>query len=266
MALWPNGTKTRPSISSNYGPRAPIKTPAGTTSSFHTGVDFVGFSDVKAVEAGTVIYAAKNDANGNEVRIQHANGAVTRYFHMADGSLAVSAGQSVAEGQKLGVMGKTGMATGVHLHFRVDWPLGTHHDPLAYMAGRLSSVGPSAPSLPSGVAALTAADVRGWTYKQVQGDGLLYWEPTGSLAKKIMTGLRAYGYTGPIDGVPGINTRKALQRLAQKGGYTGPIDGKIGKNTVKGLQEVARSGGYTGPIDGIPAEYTWNGVRKALGQ
>lgn len=105
-----------------------------------------------------------------------------------------------------------------------------------------------------------------YTYTMVKGDGLTYQEPIGAFAKRMMTGLRAYDYVGPIDGVPGPFTRRAIQRAARKGGYTGPIDGLIGKNTIKGVQTFARQGGYTGPIDGVPGINTWTGFVKALGQ
>lgn len=42
------------------------------------------------------------------------------YYHLKSGSVCVSVGQSVSKGQKLGIMGATGVATGVHLHFQID--------------------------------------------------------------------------------------------------------------------------------------------------
>lgn len=265
MTVWPNGTKTRPSISSNYGPRAPIDTNGDgrpDTSSFHTGTDFVGFEEIKACDAGHVEYAAFNASNGYEVRIRHSNGALSRYYHM-EPDLRVSAGQDVSEGQHIGDKGRTGLANGEHLHFRIDIN-GAHVDPLAYITARLDSI-PMAPSLPGGVRPLGPSDLIGG-YTKVKGDGISYWEPTGELGRRIQNGLKGYGYTGPVNGIWGSNTRKAAQRLAREGGYKGAIDGLIGPNTIKGLQNVARKGGYTGNIDGVAAEYTWNGVRRALGQ
>ena len=51
----------------------------------------------------------------------------------------------------------------------------------------------------------------------------------------VQTVLTGAGYAGPIDGVPGPNTWKALQRIAQRGGYAGPVDGVPGPNTYAGL-------------------------------
>jgi peptidoglycan hydrolase-like protein with peptidoglycan-binding domain len=47
--------------------------------------------------------------------------------------------------------------------------------------------------------------------------------------------LAGAGYSGPVDGVAGPNTWKALQRIAKRGGYAGPIDGIPGPNTSAGL-------------------------------
>ncbi|MFT4156629.1 MAG: M23 family metallopeptidase, partial [Microbacterium sp.] len=55
---------------------------------------------------------------GIQVWVQH-EGFLSRYLHLKTGSLAVFVGQEVTEGQLLGVMGMTGTATGVHLHFEI---------------------------------------------------------------------------------------------------------------------------------------------------
>lgn len=263
MTVYPNGTKTRPSITSYYGPRKPIQTPNGWTSNFHSGTDFIGFEEIRAVKAGTVIYAAYNSNAGYEVRVQHDDGSIARYYHM-ESDLRVVAGQRVSEGQHVGDKGATGMVTGEHLHFRVDWPLGTHHDSLVWLKAEVEGIQPTAPTPGGG---LSTGDIQGWTFRKIAGDGLTYWEPTGELARRIQQGMKNAGvYHDLVDGKWGTNTRKAVQTIAKQGGYKGPIDGKIGKNTIKGVQNVARKGGYQGLIDGIPGAYTWVGFAKALGQ
>lgn len=74
-----------------------------------------------------------------------------------------------------------------------------------------------------------------------------------------------FGYTGPADGYPGVNTWKGVQAyLRASKVYWGPVDGIPGPNTYKGIQTIARNGGYTGPIDGIPGPNTWRGFDMAI--
>lgn len=75
---------------------------------------------IYASAAGTVIVSKVggwNGGYGNYVVIDHGNGTQTLYSHMSSDS--VSIGQSVSRGQKIGTVGKTGEATGYHLHFEV---------------------------------------------------------------------------------------------------------------------------------------------------
>ena len=73
---------------------------------------------ILASDTGTVIYAGwDNTGYGNMVMIDHGNGYRTLYGHMS--KIIVSAGQSVSQGQQIGVMGSTGRSTGTHLHFEI---------------------------------------------------------------------------------------------------------------------------------------------------
>ncbi|MGG3891152.1 M23 family metallopeptidase [Metabacillus fastidiosus] len=85
----------------------------------HKGVDIVKPSNymVKAADNGTVLFAGNDGGYGNKVVIDHNNGLKTVYGHL--NSIAVSAGETVIKGQKIGVMGSTGQAADVHLHFEV---------------------------------------------------------------------------------------------------------------------------------------------------
>ena len=75
------------------------------------------------------------------------------------------------------------------------------------------------------------------------------------------------GYTGVVDGVPGVNTWKGVQTvITNHGYYSGPIDGIAGENTWKGVQRLAQLGGYTGPVDGYPGQYTYLGLTNWLAQ
>jgi LysM repeat protein len=76
---------------------------------------------IYAAASGTVIIARSgggwNGGYGNYVVITHENGTQTLYAHMS--SVAASAGQSVSSGEIIGHVGRTGEATGPHLHFEV---------------------------------------------------------------------------------------------------------------------------------------------------
>ncbi len=85
---------------------------------FHDGLDISGTgegSPIRAVGDGTVITSEYQSwPNGNYIYIDHGNGYITTYLHMA--ARYVSAGETVSRGQIIGAMGHTGWATGTHLH------------------------------------------------------------------------------------------------------------------------------------------------------
>lgn len=86
----------------------------------HAAVDIGGTgygSPIYAANDGVVTEAGYRWPNGNYVLINHNNGYYTIYAHMA--SIKVSRGQNVKMGQKLGGMGRSGLATGTHVHFGV---------------------------------------------------------------------------------------------------------------------------------------------------
>jgi hypothetical protein len=68
---------------------------------------------------------------GNNVRIDHANGWLVIYAHLAQWSVAVEEGESVECGQLLGLMGSSGYSTGPHLHFEARDPDGIPFDSFA---------------------------------------------------------------------------------------------------------------------------------------
>ena len=107
-------------ISSPYGMRTH---PTTGEYKLHTGTDFcasgINGKTVYAVKDGKVIYAQKHKAYGNFVIIDHGNGVSSCYAHMQDGSLRVSVGDSVLQGQPIGKVGDTGYSTGPHLHFEI---------------------------------------------------------------------------------------------------------------------------------------------------
>jgi murein DD-endopeptidase MepM/ murein hydrolase activator NlpD len=112
------------------------------SSGYHTGVDFVvpTGTPLRSIARGTVVSAGWGGAYGNQVVIRHADGKYSQYAHMS--SLSVSAGQTVGEGQRIGLSGATGNVTGPHLHFEVRTTpnYGSDIDPLAYLRAHGVSV------------------------------------------------------------------------------------------------------------------------------
>lgn len=103
-------------ITSNYGYR--YLELYGYTR-LHAGTDIGAQygAEVTAAAAGNVTIATYGGGYGNYVMISHADGSATLYGHMS--SLAVSAGQTVNQGDVIGYVGSTGNSTGPHLHFEV---------------------------------------------------------------------------------------------------------------------------------------------------
>lgn len=86
----------------------------------HKGIDIAGPGSytIKAADNGVVVSAGWDSGGyGNKITIDHQNGFRTVYGHLS--AITVSVGQTVAKGSAIGVMGATGDATGVHLHFEV---------------------------------------------------------------------------------------------------------------------------------------------------
>jgi murein DD-endopeptidase MepM/ murein hydrolase activator NlpD len=116
--VWPvQGT-----ITQNFGPTSLGLEPAYEGyAHFHQGLDIANsmYTPIHAAGAGTVIFAGwSNSGYGFCVKIDHGNGLVTLYGHMAQ-QPSVSVGQSVGAGDLIGKMGSTGASTGPHTHFAV---------------------------------------------------------------------------------------------------------------------------------------------------
>lgn len=113
----------------------------------HLGVDYAAptGTPVRTVADGVVEFAGVQNGFGNVVMVKHGNSHKTVYAHLS--RIGVRKGQSVSQGQNIGAVGKTGWATGPHLHFefRVN---GAHRDPLA-IARQSESVPVAASSRPA---------------------------------------------------------------------------------------------------------------------
>ena len=87
----------------------------------HTGVDWAApiGTPIYAAGNGVVIKAGWDGGYGRRVEIQHANGYVTAYNHMSGFGRGIAEGSRVIQGQTVGYLGDSGLATGPHLHYEV---------------------------------------------------------------------------------------------------------------------------------------------------
>ena len=122
--LWPVETRT---ISSAWGPRMRTKTIRVKNQrkkriryrGRHKGVDLTAPSGAAVFAAldGEVVMAGRHKQYGNYVVVEHGNGVVTLYAHHRLN--LVREGDIVRRGQKIAEVGRTGNATGPHLHFEL---------------------------------------------------------------------------------------------------------------------------------------------------
>jgi murein DD-endopeptidase MepM/ murein hydrolase activator NlpD/SH3-like domain-containing protein len=143
----------------------------------HTGVDLAtqgADATVHATAAGVVTEAQEDGSYGVVVRLRHLlpNGVYvySQYEHMQYGSLEVSVGEAVSQGQALGLVGATGFAIGAHLHFEIkdfdgggvgytfgnQAEIADYYDPLAFVAAHMAqptvlvtAPGPAIPEWPA---------------------------------------------------------------------------------------------------------------------
>ena len=143
FVVWsaPRITRSDPAVARIYGPGAcggvvdgligsgiflwpaPDRTISGYDYSPETGhyaIDIGGQlnNGVFATDSGVIVYAGWNDYGyGNVIVIDHGNGWQTLYAHLS--SISVICGQSVSQGQVIGLLGSTGRSSGPHLHFEM---------------------------------------------------------------------------------------------------------------------------------------------------
>jgi murein DD-endopeptidase MepM/ murein hydrolase activator NlpD len=99
---------------------------------YHSGIDIAApkGTPILAADSGIVIFSAYNGGYGKMITIDHGVGYSTVYGHAS--SLLVGYGQTVTKGQKIALVGSTGLSTGPHLHFEIR-KNGVTQNPLKYL-------------------------------------------------------------------------------------------------------------------------------------
>jgi murein DD-endopeptidase MepM/ murein hydrolase activator NlpD len=120
---------TQARATSGYGVRFD---PFNGRPALHQGQDFAAplNTPIYAPAPGIVSFVGARSGYGNTVEVDHGRGFKTRYAHL--NAMAVTAGQRIALGQRVGAMGTTGRSTGVHLHYEV-WMDGRPQNPARFM-------------------------------------------------------------------------------------------------------------------------------------
>lgn len=128
--IWPETVSNK--ITSPMGNR---NTGIKGASTNHKGVDIGGVgtsTSVRATKAGIVQTSAYHSSYGNYVVIYHGPGNTTLYAHMS--SRSVKEGDTVTQGQVIGITGSTGVSSGPHLHYEIVEG-GVRVNPLNYLPG-----------------------------------------------------------------------------------------------------------------------------------
>lgn len=110
----------------------------------HKGVDYAASTGtpIKATGDGTVVLAGRKGGYGRTVVLKHGGKYSTLYAHLHKYARGIRAGKRVKQGQIIGYVGKSGLATGPHLHyeFRVN---GVHRNPLTVKLPKVESISKS---------------------------------------------------------------------------------------------------------------------------
>ena len=116
-------------ISSHFNPNR--MHPVLHTIRAHNGVDYAAprGSPVRATGSGSVEFVGVRNGCGKEIVLKHTNDYSTRYCHLNKFENKVKKGRKIQQGQVIGYVGSTGLATGPHLHY--EFKIGNKHtDPV----------------------------------------------------------------------------------------------------------------------------------------
>jgi len=97
----------------------------------HKGIDYgaPAGTRVRATADGHVTFVGRKGGYGNVVVVRHPNGYETLYAHLSAFSQGIKAGRRVGQGEVVGFVGSTGLATGPHLHYEFHVN-GVHQNPM----------------------------------------------------------------------------------------------------------------------------------------
>ena len=115
-------------VSSSFNPNR--RHPVLKTVRPHRGVDYAAprGTPIKAAGDGKIIFRGVKSGYGNAVILQHGGNITTLYAHMSSFAAKARLGKRVRQGQTIGFVGKTGLVTGVHLHYEYRLN-GVHRNP-----------------------------------------------------------------------------------------------------------------------------------------
>ena len=195
----------------------------------HLGVDYrapIG-APVIAVADGVVVEAGMNGGAGRMVHLRHVNGFESEYLHLS--TITVRPGTHVRQGDLIGRVGMTGLATGPHLHFEI-LVAGVQRDPrvaLQMKGGQpiatserglfnrtlsktMATFGPADKTGPAEVAGAAAAAARAITGKPYERIALALPENASGLSWEALTLAAGVGLAQGCQG-PGISGHSRMQ-------------------------------------------------------
>jgi murein DD-endopeptidase MepM/ murein hydrolase activator NlpD len=139
-------------------------------SRMHQGVDFAApmGTPVFAAGDGTVTRVGPSNGYGNFIEIQHNEQYATAYGHLSAFAAGLHDGEHVHQGEVIGYVGMTGMATGPHLHYEVHY-MGEHIDPLSVKMPAITKLADADLKAFQGQRALIDSDLSELRREQVAG-------------------------------------------------------------------------------------------------
>ena len=214
-------------VTSKFGYRNPLKTPNGKTNPFHSGTDY-GTNGKKlpqyAIEDGEVLTATRANDGALYVWVKYPRLGVN-FLHYHLDSIKVKKGQKVDKNTILGYTGKTGKATGIHLHLGVKRLSGGDYiDPEKWSNNEYTS-----PSEKTNAAKKdNFLPDRGYFRK---GDVSVN---VGKIASFMYKTFPAYTSKKALGNTYGDNLIKAVKEFQKRTGLK--VDGYFGEKTLKMLE------------------------------